>query len=169
MWIDFSHEKIVQCELMSERLDHQLTAERIQEIKSRLRGDLEVRRLCQTLGVTVEEFLSDIEKQGESVQLFDDTSPAERARTDAEILEAAELGFARARQEADVQAGRIDADADPRETERQSGALRTVGRARDQEAPRELGQGRVLVGEPSLDADTVTQQVLAGRMRGGRV
>lgn len=154
---------------MSESLDLELTAERIQEIKSRLREDLEVRRLCVALGVTVDEFLSDIETQGRSVSLFDDTSPTERTRTDAEILEAAELGFARARRAADALAGRIDADADPGETQRQSGAMRAVGRARDQEAPRELGQGRILAGEPSLDADAVKRQVMAGRLRRGRI
>lgn len=154
---------------MSESLGLELTQERIREIKSRLREDLEVRRLCQTLGVTVDEFLSDIEQQGETVRLFDDTSPAERACTDAEILAAAELGFARARREADAQAGRIDGDTHPDESQRRTGARRAVGGEAEHEAPRELGRGRVLVGEPSVDADAVTKQVLAGRMRGGRV
>ncbi|MCC7383813.1 MAG: hypothetical protein IT384_18370 [Deltaproteobacteria bacterium] len=145
-----------------------LPPEKIAEIKARLREDLEIRRLCKTLGITVDSFLDDIEKQGEEVELFDATTAEERAQTDAEILEAAHAGFAQARANADALAGRVDARAAQGETAKEAGALRAAGRDRDAAAPAERGSGRIVVKDQSIDADAVRRQVFAGRIRGGR-
>ncbi len=143
-----------------------MSPEQVAEIKARMREDPEIHRIAKLLGVTVERFLEDVERQGEAVQLHDATTPAERAGAEAEILAATQRGYATAEARRHALQGRRDVRQGA-ETARREGAARSLAgsAAGERRAPTTLGTGAVLA-EDRQTQTQLQQQLGAARLRG---
>jgi hypothetical protein len=104
-----------------------LTREEIQARKEHLRSHPEVKKLCKLLGVTIDRFLEDIEEQAENCILYDAQTDAERARTENEVLAAAEEAFQEEREAMDQKACRKDGFVGEPQRDRQDRMLMLVG------------------------------------------
>src|SRR5687768_4301280 len=89
-----------------------MTAEQVAHVKAKMREDPDVKKLVKTLGITMDRFLEDIEKQAENCELVDATDEADKARTEREIIAAAEMAYADAVEEIEVKSGARDGIVD---------------------------------------------------------
>jgi hypothetical protein len=105
-----------------------LTREEIEARKEHLRNHPEVRRLVEILGVTVERFLEDIEEQWASCVLHDTTADEDRAKSEADVVQAAAEAFREARDEADERSLRKDGFMGGGQWSREQRSFALVGR-----------------------------------------
>jgi len=104
-----------------------LTREEIEARKNHLRSHPEVKKLCKLLGVTMERFLEDIEKQAENCILYDACTDEQRARTEVEVVEAAKEAFAEERESIDLKACRKDGFVGEPQADREDRSRTLVG------------------------------------------
>jgi hypothetical protein len=104
-----------------------LTREEIEARKEHLRSHPEVKKLCKLLGVTMERFLEDIEKQHESCVLYDSTTDEQRERTKQEVLAAAKEAFREERESMDLKACRKDGFIGEPQADREDRSRTLVG------------------------------------------
>lgn len=142
-----------------------MSAEQIARIKAKMREDPEIQRLARTLGITVERFLEDIEEQGQAVQLHDATTPGERARTERQIVAAAEKGYGEAEDRRQTLQGRRDVRLGADSARREGAAVSLAGGRTDKSAPKAQGTGAVL-GDDEAARDRLKKQLGAARLRG---
>lgn len=143
-----------------------MSPEQVAQIKARMREDPEIHRLAKLLGVTVERFLEDVERQGEAVQLHDATTAAERDGAEAELLAATQRGYATAEARRQTLQGRRDVRLTA-ETARREGAARSLAGSASAErlAPTTRGTGAVLA-EDRQTQTHLQHQLGAARLRG---
>ena len=104
-----------------------LTREEIEARKEHLRTHPEVKKLCRLLGVTMERFLEDIEKQAENCVLLDSRTDEQRELSKRQVFEAAREAFAEEREVMDQKACRKDGFVAEPQRDRQDRMLTLVG------------------------------------------
>lgn len=141
-----------------------LSPQDIANIKAKMAKDPEIQRLAKVLGVTVERFLEDIERQGEEVQLHDATTPAERARAEDEILAAATKGYGEAEERREALQGRRDVRLGADSAKKEGAALSLSGGRAAKTAPKEAGHGAVLADDGETRS-RIAKELSAARTR----
>ena len=140
------------------------TPEQVARIKAKMREDPEIHHLSKILKITVEQFLADIEKQGEQVHLHDATTPAERAQTEAQIVAAAEKGYGDAEQRRQSLQGRKDVRLGADSARREATVLSFAGAKASKAAPTSTGKGAVLACDDETGS-RIKAQLSAARTR----
>jgi hypothetical protein len=86
-----------------------------------------VKKLCKLLGVTMERFLEDIEKQHENDVLYDSTTDEQRERSRIEVIAAAQEAFREEREAVDLKARRKDGFIGEPQADREDRSRTLVG------------------------------------------